>query len=336
MRMTMRFFSRPVVVFLLVAMAGLVIRLDHIDRAFELQPARQYRDAILARGIYAATSDQLTPEHRHLAVVEAAPDAEPVYEPEVLETAAATGYSLVGGEMLWIPRLLAALAWLVGGSFLFLMGREMRNTATAVTAVAFYLFTPFAVVGSRALQPDSLMVAGYLLIAYLLYADKRGGNRRFLVAMASSALVTVIKPQAAALTIPLFLALSVYQRGFRRGLLGARAALFVVVTVVPAAIWILTRGAGATSDVFFAPSLFFNGFFLRGWSTQLTLVVGSAVLLAAVGGAFLYARGRTAALMIGLAVGYCCLRSRSTIASRPMTTTRFPRSRSSGWAWGSL
>ena len=90
-------------------------------------------------------------------VADRAPEDRPAgrdNRPPVLELVASFAYLVSGGEHLWIPRLLSALFWMVGGVFLCLLARRMVSPNAAVFSVAFYLLVPYGVFASRAVMPD--------------------------------------------------------------------------------------------------------------------------------------------------------------------------------------
>ena len=144
---------RTLLVGLLFALA-LGVRLYGIaEPPMDFQPVRQYHSALLARGFYEWLS---TGELRTLP-----PDG--VIEPPIMESAASFAYYLSGGEHLWIPRLLSAACWMVGGMFLYLLARgAFSSPNAALFSTAFYLLDPFGVLPSRAFMPEALMVAALL------------------------------------------------------------------------------------------------------------------------------------------------------------------------------
>ena len=85
-------------------------------------------------------------------------DKQGILEPPIMEFAVATGYRVLGGERLWLPRLFSTIFWLTGGGFLYLIGKRVADGDAALFGTAFYLFLPFATVASRSFQPDPLMV----------------------------------------------------------------------------------------------------------------------------------------------------------------------------------
>ena len=142
-----------------VFVAALCLRLYRISEPlFDFSPVRQYHSALLARGFYEWL---LTGNLKTLP-----PDG--IIEPPILELLASLAYALSGGEHLWIPRLLSASFWMVGGVFLYLIARKIVSSNAAVFSVAFYLLAPAAVLPSRAFMPDPLMIMLLMISVYTI------------------------------------------------------------------------------------------------------------------------------------------------------------------------
>src|SRR5829696_10157681 len=132
----------------LLFVAALGLRLYGINHPLmEFYPVRQYHGALLARGFYEwlMTGNLKT----------VPPDG--IIEPPILELVASFAYLISGGEHLWIPQVLSALFWMVGGIFLYLIAKKIVSPNAALFSVAFYLFVPYGVLASRAFMPDPLM-----------------------------------------------------------------------------------------------------------------------------------------------------------------------------------
>jgi hypothetical protein len=117
--------SSKLTVFIVMALLllGLVVRLlDLTDPPLDFHPTRQLRAAIIARGMYYQRLESADPETREIAI--SLRNTIGDYEPSILESLVATTYLLVGGETLWISRILTSLAWVLGGGVLYLLGRR--------------------------------------------------------------------------------------------------------------------------------------------------------------------------------------------------------------------
>src|SRR5215218_8987318 len=108
-RKTSSFLQEPssrLLVLGIVFMGAFCLRLYRIgEPLFDFSPVRQYHSALLARGFYEWL---LTGDLKTLP-----PDG--IIEPPILELGSSLAFLLTGGEHLWIPRLLSASFWMVGG-----------------------------------------------------------------------------------------------------------------------------------------------------------------------------------------------------------------------------
>jgi hypothetical protein len=84
----------------LVFTAAMVVRLYHVtDPLLEFHVARQYRSAVIARGLYLPYDTSMPGWAREIAVLNADQGA---LEPPIVEHLAVYGYRLARGEHLWI------------------------------------------------------------------------------------------------------------------------------------------------------------------------------------------------------------------------------------------
>ncbi|MGH3129064.1 MAG: ArnT family glycosyltransferase, partial [Gaiellaceae bacterium] len=182
----------------LLLCAGLLLRLPSIDTPSAEQ--RENQSSILARGWYLGDGESLpAAQQRVLAEVDTV--LEP-FEPPLLELAAAGFYRVTDGEEIWFPRLLSVLAWIAGGLVLALIARRIMGTAGMLTAVALYLFWPYAAWHSRKFMPDALMVACLLAaVLTIVRYSEQPSRRRLLVAGSTAAVATAIKPGVAFLFV---------------------------------------------------------------------------------------------------------------------------------------
>jgi hypothetical protein len=146
---------------------GLAIRVyDITDLPLDFHPTRQLFSAIKARGMYYETLPDVPDWQRDFAIQ--GWKTKVTIEPEILERLAAFIYQFTG-EQLWIPRLISAIFWLIGGIFIFLLARDMVSVDGGVLALAFYLLMPYGIYASRSFQPDPLMVVLVVAFWWLVY-----------------------------------------------------------------------------------------------------------------------------------------------------------------------
>ena len=146
---------------------ALAIRVyDITDLPLDFHPTRQLFSAVKARGMYYETLTDVPEAKREFAIQQW--KTRVTIEPEILERLAAFIYRYTG-EQLWIPRLISAFFWLVGGIFIFLLTRDLVSTDGAVLSLAFYLLVPYGIYASRSFQPDPMMVVLIVAFWWLVY-----------------------------------------------------------------------------------------------------------------------------------------------------------------------
>jgi 4-amino-4-deoxy-L-arabinose transferase-like glycosyltransferase len=293
--------------FLFVVALG--IRLQHInDPPLGFHETRQYRSLIIARDYYFEGSPSIPAWKQQVAHVSRLKQG--VLEPPILEFLVSIGYRALGGERLWLPQLLSTLFWLVGAGFLFQIGRRIGGLDEALFSVAFYLFLPFAVVASRSVQPDPLMVMLILasLWAILRYHDVRSGSRLGIAAVIS-ALAFLVKPGSVFAVVGVFVALEIFKRGVRSAAISRSSVAFVAITLLPTlmayAYGMLTGRfllGEATKTVL--PQLWVSPFFWRSWLNNIGVTVGFIPFVLALLGMLLLREGVSRAFMLGLWLGY--------------------------------
>lgn len=292
---------------LVLLLLGMAVRLPGIgDPPLDFHPSRQYHSARLARAYDLRLSGTTGAER---AVAEAAKPGE--LEPPVLEIAAVAGYRLLGGERLWLPRLLAALTWVLGAVLVHRLGRRLADEGAGLVAAGAYLLLPFGVVASRAFQPDPAMTVAIVgaTLALLVDHDRRD-RRSAVVAAASCAAAVFFKLVAAAFVVPVVLALA-WSQGGRRGLSSRRTAALVAAALGPAAAY---QAYGLTVGGFLAdqdggrvlPHLLSTAFFWQGWYEAIDVVAGVPLAAALCAGVTL-TRGAARAAVAALWVGYASL-----------------------------
>ncbi len=141
---------------------GLAIRFyDLTNLPLDFHPTRQLLSALKTRGMFYQTAPSVPDWQRQMALQQWRTRAE--VEPEIVEHLVAFTYQFTG-EQLWVARIYSSLFWIIGGIFLFFLIQDLISTDGAVIATAYYLFFPYAIIASRAFQPDPFMVM--LIIAF--------------------------------------------------------------------------------------------------------------------------------------------------------------------------
>lgn len=287
--------------------AGLGVRLVKLDEPpLDFHPTRQFRSALLARRFFLEGRAGVPAPRLDLARA----NAVEVYEPPLLERAAALAYGLRGREDLRIPRALSIACWLVAGVLVYACARRVSGPEGALASSGFFLLAPFGVEASRSFQPDPAMVTWVAATALaLLHHAHRPRLSSLAMAGACAALAVLAKPMAAFVVGGGFAALW----ALRRRELGRRALLHAVVFVAMAALpvlpWYLPRladggSAAAVARISFHPGLLLTASFWIGWTGQVWKTCGLVAPLAALVGLLLAKDRDVRVLLAGLAAGY--------------------------------
>jgi Dolichyl-phosphate-mannose-protein mannosyltransferase len=285
----------------LMIIAGVCLRLYGIDQPpMDFHEVRQYHGALLARGLYEwlLTGDLKTMP----------PDG--IIEPPTLEFLASLSYLILGGEHLWIPRLLSVLFWMVGGVFLYLIAKKISSPNAAIFSVAFYLFVPYSVFASRAFMPDPLMVMLLVIAIFtILRYHEQPSTRRLVIAAVASSLVTFAKPGICFFQVfGAFVSLAVYRQGVRKALISPHFLTFAVLSIVPTGLYVVygkfVSGFLDPPGRRVVPQLLLQASFWQDWLSIVSVVVSLTALLGGLVGALLLLRGLPRALLAGLWGGY--------------------------------
>jgi len=263
-------------------------------------PVRQYHSALLARGFY---------EWLLVGNLVTFP-SDGIIEPPILEVVSSFAYRIFG-EHLWIPRLLSAMFWVVGGAFLYQIAKKISSPNAAMFSVFFYLFVPFSVFASRAFMPDPLMIMLLLISIFTIVRyHERPSLRRMLIAAIASSLAVFVKPIICFFQIfGAFISLVVYRRGVRKSLTSPHLLIFTALSILPSGLYYVygTFIAGflkATISDRAVPSLLLEPYFWKRWVEEIGFVVGYTALVGALLGVLLFRPGLPKALMTGLWGGY--------------------------------
>jgi hypothetical protein len=304
----------------LIFAAAIGVRLYHItDPLLEFHVTRQYRSAVIARGLYLPYDTSMPGWAREIAVANADQGA---LEPTIIEHLAMYGYRLAGGEHLWIGRLVSIIGWLAGGVAIWLTGRRIMSPAGALTALIVYLLAPYGVLASRSFQPDALMtgVTAVALLQIVRFAN--GGAASALVAaIVATAIAALIKPMSLFFTMGCFVAAAWPSRKPRgaswiaRGrarLLAWEGWAFLLLSMAPMAVY-YAYGVFVTGEMQsetggrFLPHLIGTGFFWSGWWTIARSIADAWVWPLALIGALMARSGLPRRLFAGCCAAYLLL-----------------------------
>ena len=311
----------------LLAVAILGVFLRTIDlRSIALTGSRPLHSAIVARGIFYTLQPQSDPVRRQAAI-----DlwkTEEVYEPPILESMVALGYLLVGGEVLWVQRLLAILFGLVGGLAIFDLARQMgpdgglgrpssgasawaalASAWAAQAAVAFFLLSPFAVTGSRWFQPDLFMVMWIVLAADAAYRWVRVQTWPWAVLAGLAGGMAILVKVMAVFPVACLVVLLILSRSkIWQALRNLQAwVVFMLMAAIPSIYYFLIIPARSSGFFeFWTVSMFrllLQPGFYRGWYGMVIGLYGLPVLVLAFTGVLITSH-KNRMMLAGLWLGY--------------------------------
>ncbi len=294
-------------VFLLVVGLGLVVRLvDLNDPPLDFHPVRQLRSANLARALYFAQDARTDPVLRQQAIGVQPVD---VHEPPINEQLAAVVYMVLGGEQVWVGRVLSILYWLIGGMALLAIGRRFAPFWAVVVGLLFYLALPFGVIASRAFMPDPGMVMWILLTVWsVLRWSEKPTWKRALWAGGLAGFGILWKVVAGFFIAGVLVLTVISSLGWRRWWRSAQVWAMAALALVPAVFYYLVLHSGRASEYFTYNTIEMLGMlrtskFYAQWLAMADGLVGLTVVLVGLLGVTLAVKPFKAVLG-GLWMGY--------------------------------
>jgi len=269
----------------------------------EFQPVRQYFTAMIARYLYHIGDPGLTAEKRTYLKN----TLQPIHEPPVTEWLSIQGFKLTGGESLWLPRVITATAWLLGGVFLLLLLRRLVPPEAALVGTAFYLFLPFGIEQSLSFQPDSLMMASGLAgIFFVLKHHQNPTRRNLIISGLVCALALTLKTQIVFLIAGSYAALALMRMPLSRLFTDRDSWLFALLSLTPPILYLVGNMlfiGGLEAQRGIIPATLLSPHFYVSWLYLLEKVVGYPVLVLGLLG-LVAMRGDLRNLALGMWVGY--------------------------------
>lgn len=313
-------FSSPrklfTVKYLFALALALIFALSLAVRFFDLSaplldfhPTRQLFSAIRARGIYYQTLPNAPAWQRDLASRQM--NNIDNIEPPIIENIAVFFYGYFG-EQTAFPRAFSVIFWVVGGIFLFLLACNLTGSPPgAASALALYMFIPYALRASRAFQPDPLMV---MLIIIFWWAIVRWGRnpaswKWTLLAGISGGLAIFVKFPAAFFVVGGALGAIFAYAGFRKALKLPQTWAMVLLGILPSALYLYY---GFFVDPFlsqqfekrFYPEMLISPNFYLRWFIKMDQVVSVFWLALALLGCLVFASRPTRIFLLSLFGGY--------------------------------
>ena len=296
-------------VIILALILGIAVRFyDLTDAPLDFHPTRQLHSALIARGMYYENLREAPSWQKEMAVSQW--KSEGLIEPQIMERLTAFTYQLIGSEQLWVARVWSILFWTLGGLFLFFLASELAGLEGAAIAIVYYFLWPYAVIASRAFQPEPLMVA---MILFGLWAAVRWtrnpGTVNAIAAGVSCGLAIYIKSVSVFFIAPALAGLILSNYSFKDAIKNRQIWLIGFLSVLPYAIYhfygvYILKLLGEQFSLRFFPALWTDPAFYLRWIGEMSRVVGLEIFLLGLAGSLIFSRKDAAGLFIGLTVGY--------------------------------
>jgi len=301
------FFSRTALILAACMLFGfaLVIRAyDITDLPLDFHPSRQLFSAIKARGMFYETLPDVPEAQRDFAIQQA--KTKMTIEPEIIENIAVFFYRLTGKEQLWIPRMISALFWLVGGVFLYLSARDLVSTDGAVLSLAFYLLAPYGIFASRSFQPDPLMVMLIVAFWWSIYHWVWQPSWKWVVlAGLIGGLAIFVKFVAVFFIVGGALGALSGRYKLREILSNAQAWIITLLGIIPGGSWVIygvfiDGSLGQRFSGNFIPSLLVSPQFYLNWQTKASMAAGGIWIMSGLLGLVLLREKPVRTFLLGL------------------------------------
>ena len=296
-------------IIILAVILGITVRFyDLTDAPLDFHPTRQLHSALIARGMYYENLKDAPVGQKDMAVSQW--KSEGLIEPQVMERLTAFMYQIIGSEQLWAARVWSIFFWMIGGVFLFLLAREIAGLEGAAIAVVYFFLWPYAVIASRAFQPEPLMVA--TIIIGLWAAVRWTKNPSVVNAVTAGVicgLAIYIKSVSVFFIAPALAGLVLSNYSFKEAIKNRQIWLIGILSVLPYAIYHLygvyiLKLLGEQFSLRFFPNLWTDPAFYLRWIGEMSRVVGFEIFLLALAGSLILSRKKEAGLFIGLTIGY--------------------------------
>jgi hypothetical protein len=286
---------------------ALAIRLyDITDLPFDFHPTRQLYTAVVARGLYYQSLPDDPAGKRELALGAFNREER---EPPSIDGLAALSYTLIGKEVLWVPRAMSALYWVLGGIAVFLLSRQLTTDTGGVAATAVYLFLPYGVIASRSFQPDPLMTGLIVFSWWGIYNwMKRTGWKWVFVAGITAGLAIYFKSLAAFSILGAYLGMLMVL-GFKKLIRSKQFWVMALLTVLPTIGYMIdgffiSKGLSSLFGLRFFPFLLLQPYFYLQWLGKAQAVATLGFLVLGLIGIFYFEKPEQRRFVIGLWLGY--------------------------------
>ncbi len=294
---------------LFTMLLAIMVRLyDLDDLPLDFNATRQLHSATIARGMYYEHKADAEAWQRDLAVRQWKNQG--LIEPQIMERLSAIGYQLVGQELLWLPRLLSILFWLLGGWALLSLLKSALSPIAALLGLAFFALLPFGVIASRAFMPDPLMV-GMIALSYLAFYKfmHKQTLTSALIAGIIAGLTIYVKTTAVFFILFPFAAALLGSKNLGSLLKDKQVWLLGILTILPYALYFIyayfvTGFLQSEFGLRFFPELWGEASFYFQWKGMLDSTIGFHWVLLALVGSLLIDNKDFRNLLLGAWLGY--------------------------------
>ena len=294
---------------LVILTVGVAIRLyDLGDAPLDFHPTRQMHSALIARGMYYRTLDDVPQWQQQRAIHQQ--QAEGLIEPQIMETLAAWSYRLAGAADLWIPRLYAIFFWTMGGVGLYLLGRRLIGQWGALVALFLYMLLQYGILASRSFQPDPLMVAMIVWAWWgMLRWQQQPSWAKAVIAGLLTGLAVYVKSTAAFFVAGAWIGLTLGGLGLKNTLRSKQWWLVCLLALLPYGVYLFytTLGLGLMQGQFslrFFPQMWVDPVFYLRWMLKVDSVTPLPWVLLALLGVFSLSGKAKRGLLLGVWAGY--------------------------------
>jgi len=288
---------------------GVGVRLyDLQDAPLDFHPTRQLHSALIARGMYYHNLPDKSDWQREMAFQQW--QTEGLIEPQIMERLTAVTYQLLGCEHLWAARIWAILFWSLGGILLCWLAKDLFGLTGAAMAVIYYMIWPYAVISSRAFQPESLLVAALIASWWAIARWLRQPSLpRAILAGVLCGLVIYVKSVAVFFIAPPLAGLLLANYRFSDLLKNKQVWWIFALLIVPYFIYhvfgVYVLGLlGSQFSLRFFPNLWLEPVFYLQWINELKGALGLEVWLTAMVCLLILPEKRWRGIFWGLLCGY--------------------------------
>lgn len=294
---------------ILAFLLGIGVRLyDLQDAPLDFHPTRQLHSALIARGMYYQTLEDAPDWQKEMAYDQW--QTEGLIEPQIMERLTAFTFQLMGEVNLWAARLWSIFFWTLGGVFLCLLVNQLFGLAGASIAAVYFMLWPYAVISSRAFQPESLMVAAIIVGLWAAVRwIKEPTFKRAAIAGILCGLAIYIKSIAVFFIAPALAGLLLTNFNLKELIKNKQVWLIFALSVTPFiayyfyGVYILGTLGGQFSLRFF-PNLWIDPVFYLQWINEIKNVIGLEIFLTAIAGLLVFPKKHWRGMLLGLLAGY--------------------------------